>query len=225
MIDSFFRGVSKKTIVALFAVDLLFVVATAFTGALAVSGVLETIPALVNVGRDWSLPEAFNYLKWLVLALIFFFAYRQDGHPLLLSLASIFLLLMFDDSLQLHEQFGRFVSDNVDGQEGFHAYVQIGYWIILASGFLILLRSSYLKAPKPLKQAVAPMLVPFLGLVFFGVFLDFLHSALTEDGTLSAGLLILLEDGGELFMISSLVAYAVNQWKVPFDHLGRKVSS
>lgn len=212
LVGSFAQGVHKRTLFTLCAIDLFFVVATGLSGALAVIGLLETIPPLVNVGRDWSIPETLNYLKWFTLSLIFLFAFMRGRHTLLLFLAVFFFLLMLDDSLQLHEQFGDMVSGSLYGHEGYKAYVQALYWVLIGIGFIFIAMKAYRAAPTSVQQRVVPMIVPFVGLMFFGVFVDFLHSTISEEGTLLAGLLILLEDGGELLMISCLLAYAVKQW-------------
>lgn len=212
LFGSFVQGLNTKTVFILCAIDLFFIIATGVSGFLAVIGLLETIPAPINVGRDWSIPETFNYVKWLGLALIFFFAFQRERHTLLLFFAVFFFLLMLDDSLQLHEQFGDMVSGSLYGHEGFKAYIQALYWTLIGIGFILIVIKAYRAAPPAVRQRILPMIVPFIGLMFFGVFVDFLHSTISEEGTLLAGLLILLEDGGELLVISCLFAYAVNHW-------------
>jgi hypothetical protein len=220
MLNTFCRGLHRRTAAYLFAIDFFFIAATAVTGLLAAMNYLDTIPPLLNIGRDWSIPETFNYLKWLAVAVIFFMAYLRHGHTIFVSLSGVFLVLMLDDSLQLHERFGRLLSTSLTGHDEYRNFAQMLFWAAMAIGFVLFLSRSFPRAPKDVQRSLVPLLVPFAGLVFFGVFVDFLHS-FTEDGTIVAGIFILLEDGGELLMISSIAAYTVKQFALPIAAANR----
>ena len=211
IVRTFGQRLHRKTVAYLFSVDLFFIAATAVTGVFAAIGMMETIPAILNIGRDWSAPETFNYLKWLAIASVFLLAYLRQGKSIYAVLSAIFLILMLDDSLEVHEQVGTLASVALVQHEGYRDIAQIVYWLILAASFLFLLRQTLPRTSRAVREQLTPMLVPFAGLAFFGVFVDFLHS-FAEVGSVGAGLFILIEDGAELLLISCLLAYAVNQF-------------
>jgi hypothetical protein len=99
----------RKTAGICLTADLILIVISIESGLALVFGAIETWPDLFNIGRDWSLGEIFNYLKWLLIIAILFRAYLQDKALLFLMMSLFFCIVLTDDALQLHERGSSFL--------------------------------------------------------------------------------------------------------------------
>lgn len=201
----------------LIAADIALIAAHIVTGVL-----LPRIPPWLNIALDHSLPEIFCYLELLAASGILLLAYRRTGLSLCLGLALILLLMMLDDSLQLHELIGAFLA------EMFHIPAFAGVkskdtgellaWALLGlvvglTGLVALLRTPFASWSH---FYVMVALVGLLG--FFAVGIDFLHDPIcvaTTGFAYCTQIFDLIEDGGEMIVQSFILAHVARNFFEP----------
>ena len=133
-------------------------------------------PFLFSLQADLGLSETFQYVKevWIVILLVMVaIGQRKWVYG---SWACLFLYLLLDDSLQIHENLG----------------------VCLAEHFTL----------EPLLGLRARDFGEIAVSAFFGIFVDMLHVALPDVPGLAV-----LEDGGEMVVMSLIVWYVFNlEW-------------
>jgi hypothetical protein len=212
--DSVGTTVYRRVLFALLAMDLLFIGVYVVLSVMArADWLIQEVPGTLDISEDHGLPESFNYAKWLVIVICLAATFRRTRVPLFASLATIFLLVLLDDSLGIHEQVG-------DRLEKLTGWDQLGELIAFAGLGMI---SLFVLVPGlwNLPRAVWPLAVRFigvlLGLVLCGVVIDFAHASIDSlglpMGRLSDRVLGLVEDGGEMLLASLATAYGVAVWR------------
>lgn len=159
----------------------------------------------------------FQYLKEFCIALLLARAAMLLRDRWLWLWSLVFAYVMLDDALGFHERAGTlFAAHGVVGAGlGAKAYDlgQILFFVGAASvcaGVVIALRR-FMPAP-PLMQPHKALLLLFAGLVFFGVGVDLLHAIVARLGILGLGV---VEDGGEMLVMSAIVAYTTGLLRRP----------
>lgn len=189
----------------LLVVDLLFILvyAACSFGALPNSN-------MFSLGFDGGYPEIYQYIKlaWSALLLMrSFLVTLQFGF---LVWAALFVYMLLDDSLRLHERAGMWITTLLLGTavatDTWRHVVEFGY----AAGVGILLLGPlipFYRSSTPEFRAITRGLAFFLvALAFFGVAVDLLNS-LTSGGWFVKGALGTIEESGEMFVLSLTVGY------------------
>ncbi|OEK08593.1 hypothetical protein A8C32_03850 [Flavivirga aquatica] len=164
---------------------------------------------LYFIEDDNSYSEVFQYIKelWIFLILIFIAVKKKIFPYVIWSL--LFLYLLFDDSLSLHENIGEYLSNYFEIQSGLGIRsVDFGELIVSFSvgiSFTFFLVLGYLKSNKTIKKVFQHLSIFILLLAFFGVFIDILHVFFNDNNKLG-----LFEDGGEMIVMSIILAYVFN---------------
>ena len=202
-------------LVVLVTIDALLIFIHAVLGVLVLTDVSATYPERLRIDRDWGLGEIFGYMKWLWIAGILLSRFRQTNALIFLGLGSLCLLALADDGLQLHENF----AETIFPRLGLHTVFPAGSGevVFLAlAGLLVFapLLIGWLRAGPALRHQLVPFLILFGGVVFCVAIVDFIHTQL-PDQSLTAGLLGILEDGGEMVFLSMMVSYAVGTFAGP----------
>ena len=154
---------------------------------------------------DMGYSEIYQYVKefWIFLMLIFAFIERKRFNYLAWSL--LFLYFLADDALRLHESFGRILSQDLPQIYGLKAQ-DLGELIVTAIAGTIIFSFifiTYYKSKDFEKWVSKKLFFMVLILVFFAVGVDMLHSAISSlDGFFGV-----IEDGGELFAMSVILAF------------------
>jgi hypothetical protein len=190
--------------VLLLAADLVFVV----VHILAVKNFLPR--ECFSVEQDHAPPEIFQYVKefWAAL-LLGGVAWRlRSAH--FGAWAVAFLYMLADDSLTLHEQAGEWLAQQIHLWPIGHLRPQdIGELIYLSAMgglILVMLGVTYLRSSTAVRSYGWRLLAMLLVFGVFSVALDVMHQML--EGTRVFGLSGLLEDGGEMVVMSALLAYS-----------------
>jgi hypothetical protein len=215
------RPLFWRVLAVLLAIDALLLIAPVAAAGLVQLGLLESVPHLLKIQPIWGLPSLFIYLKWLLLAAFLGLAWRASGTPLLLSLALIFLLLLVDDSLELHEQLGTAVKDRLGFGGGFglrpddlgELTIWAGYGGLCFGLFAI----GYRRSTPAERRLGHVFLFGIAALAGFGIVVDMLGVAVYDlgRGNLNRAIRFFfdrLEDGGELVVASLLLAFAYATW-------------
>lgn len=172
------------------------------------------------LGQDQGYAELWQYLKFAgVIALFGWLAIRQRA-PLYFHWWLLFLYLLLDDALQLHENVGHWLATVLALGEGWglrpRDWGELLVFLLVGLFFLATLTLAYSRrhhTARTFSQTMLLWLVAFSGVA---VGLDMVQEAVRA--TLAGPWLLLAEDGGELLVLSFIVtavwhhAQAVQQW-------------
>lgn len=191
------RRVWGGLLVGLLAIDALFLI-------LHVGRVRFDLPAgdrwLISFDRGYA--EIFQYLKLLVIVSLLGRLVLDRRMALYLGWSMLFLYFLFDDSLELHERAGDWLADVLGGAsigpiEGRDVgQVLVALAVLVVVGGVILAMWPPAGSPDARFSIGLGALVGLLG--FFGVVVDAI------DGL---DLFSITEDGGEMAVVSLIVAY------------------
>lgn len=161
---------------------------------------------LFSLDMDRGHAEFYQYLKmfWVVVLLIFMAVRRA---PFLhLSWAALFVYLLLDDMLELHENLGAQVADMLMLQPGFGLrpvdYGELGVSLFFGGLLFALILVAWLLSDKMSRQFSNRLFIMVGALAFFGVFLDMLDIVIFGAGQ---SILNLLENWGEMLVTSVIV--------------------
>jgi hypothetical protein len=212
-----FVGQSFKTLFFAFvAIDFTFILLNALAVVAHQLSLIDAVPEVLRITQDGALPEQFNYFKWAVIMISLAWLALRERWLAPFGWALIFAMILADDSLQLHEQFGAAISSSswVPSNDVFYAsnvgemlaFAVMGL-IALAIGTVLYLRSRAAGRALSLRYGLV-----LLVLGCFGVGVDAAHELVSNvtDGaalaTLLSQLFGMVEEGGEMIVASFAVA-------------------
>ena len=200
-----FKETSASTFLLLLLVaDCAFI----FLHFLLLKGLLNN--PLLALTRDRGYPEMYQYIKesWIVVLLFsMLIRTRAAGYSVW---ALLFLYLLFDDALKIHETFGGYIAVRLEFTpfRGLRAQ-DFGELAVSAMAAALLLTSLilfYVRGLGAFRQVTRHLLLLLLALAFFGIFVDMLHVT-AERGSKVYDLLGAVEDGGEMVVMSVVAWY------------------
>lgn len=163
----------------------------------------------VSVTQSWGYPEIFQYLKAGFVAGCFFWLGSKYKRPQLYSWAVVFSYVLLDDSIEIHEFLGYRVGTFLENA-GISGGKTIGELFVFAVlGFMVFIPLFYYyfrSNHRGIKIMSQDLFILFVAMLFFGIGVDVLHD-MAETGTVLNGLLGLVEDGGEMLVMSVIVWY------------------
>jgi hypothetical protein len=214
-----FRSVdlSLKTLfIAFLTIDLGFILLNALAIAAHQFHLIDAVPEALKITRDGALPEEFNYFKWAVIAISLGWLSLRDHWFAPLCWAAVFVMILADDSLQLHERAGAALSSWSGLPSSTYFYADdlgevLAFSVMGLAAFgvaaLLFLRSG--AAGRALSLRYIVLIVVLAG---FGVGVDAVHqlvSRMTEGmsvATLLSQFFGMIEEGGEMIVASFAVA-------------------
>jgi hypothetical protein len=166
------------------------------------------VPWEFHLGRQASYPEQFQYLKWLASTLLCAFAFAR----LYLAWAALFLYLLLDDSLEIHEALGPVIAELLErgpayglrGKDFGEILVSLGAASLVLGSIALCYWRSRDRTARALTLALQPWLA-VLALCGIGVDVAKRIMRVFYDTEWSAMIAGVVEDGGEMIA----VAYAV----------------
>ncbi|QPG05762.1 hypothetical protein IT774_00240 [Salinimonas marina] len=176
-----------------------------------------------NLSQDMGYAEVFQYMKEFWIASLLVIIALRDKAASFVVWSLIFLYMLADDSLKVHENGGRYLVEALNIQPALSLRAQdFGELLVtaIAGGILFsMLFVTYYFASQAARHITHKLLLGVAGLAFFGILIDMLHSAL-PFGNFIFGL---IEDSGEMLTMSLIVGYcfalmysqAHNQQRVP----------
>ena len=209
---------------ACFATGLLFL----FAALVCVDLIFAVISAVRDAqGLDWDrwhisfengYGERWQYLKWAAISVLCFLLTIRRQSWLYFAWSAIFLYLLLDDSLALHERVGWRLARYFGFQSAFGLRWQdFGELLTsaLAGGPLLgFLAWSYWREQRLEPRSFAHTLILMLAaLVFFGVGIDMVGIMLKQADEHTT--LELIEDAGEMVVASLIVAYVASRAPIP----------
>lgn len=172
-------------------------------------GWLDAMPWL-NLERQGSVPEYFNYLKWLACSLAALWLFAKKRAPLYFAWAVLFFYCLIDDAESLRFVFGQWIVNGLNWGPAFALTAQelgelaaVGIVGVVLVGALTV---AFVRNTDRDAAAFSLQLAPWLAaLIFFGVGVDMAHAMAAHMPTLSFWLGV-VEDGGEMIVASVLTA-------------------
>jgi len=179
--------------------------------------------AFLSIANDDSIGELIQYFKWFSIGILFVYIAIKRSSFSFLSWTLVFLYLLLDDSLAIHENFGGYLMSGFNFEPPFGMRLQdIGELLVsaIAGSFLLIISIfAYKKGSDFYKITTWNMFYLFLALVFFGVVFD-VFAVMTYTGNITAFIFDVIEDGGEMIVGSLMLWFAVltlNASKLPIS--------
>lgn len=195
-----------------FSLTLLFVLAAIdfiFMGLHAMKSLGYITDPNFSVTQSWGYPEIFQYLKAGFVAACFFWLGANYKRPQFYSWGVVFLYVLLDDSIEVHEYLGyhagTFLENaGISGGKTLGELVVFGLLglMVFTPLFYFYIRSRH----RELKIMTQDLFMLFVAMLFFGIGVDVLHD-MAETGTVLNGVLGLVEDGGEMLVMSIITWY------------------
>jgi hypothetical protein len=168
--------------------------------------------AKISLEADGGPAEIYQYVKefWIVVCMIFAFA--STRRAVYTSWALVFLFLLVDDAGKVHEQVGAWLGQRYALPAPFGLRPDdIGELAFAGAVGVTMLAVVGVAVRRGTEQCLRISRDMF-GLIFvlalLGVCVDMLHVIAYLGGSLLAQVLLIVEDGGEMVVMSALTAYA-----------------
>lgn len=205
-LPTYLRKYNQTFLYSLLAINLLFIGLHSFKSL----GYLND--PNFSVTKRFGYGESFMYLNELFIAGCFLWLSLKFKRTLFYCWTAVFTYVLLDDSLDIHEtlgyKIGAFLDQSMNlppgsGGEAGEMMVFGFFGLIL---FIPLFISYFRTTNKHIKVATQDLLVLFAGILFFGIGLDILND-FYATGTFLNGFFGLLEDAGEMVMVSLTAWY------------------
>lgn len=162
-------------------------------------------PEWLRLDRDHSVSELLEYLLTLGAALLAVRGWRLTRQPIYLGLAAVFLVMVVDNALMLHERTALTLVDRgwlpgLLGEAHPHARGELVYFLTMGSGLAGLVALAFRRSGFAHRVRGLILLAPVGVAVLFGVGVDYLKRFVEGPPWLGYAL-TLVEDGGELLAI------------------------
>lgn len=198
---------------AYIAISMFWVIDIAFIGAHITFAAMGLRVPLLNIEIDRAYPELFQYIKWFWLFYLSFVLSIRRAQKSLLLLAPIFLILLIIDSFSIHENYGSQIAANLNMEPILGLRLQdYGEAVVMLiagaiSLFLWMLSYRFVSADQRYIVVVTGRLLLLFGA--FGLVADMLHQMMSRVGRLPYVYMGVIEDGGEMLVLSALAGLFV----------------
>lgn len=216
------RGASTfwKILRPLITIDLTLVAIYLLLEVARVLGVIEpsALTRLMAVPADRTIPEFFQYFKWLSIVACLAICGRHADSRCLLCFALVFLILLLDDAASIHEWGGELLAGLLSLQPalGLRAqdFGELISWLALGVVVVASVVFGLMHAEGDDKSGAHRLCVALAALVAVGVGVDMAHIMVVEAmpqgwprGATNLAFNV-AEDGGEMLLASYAVAVA-----------------
>ncbi|MDO5499244.1 MAG: hypothetical protein Q4F67_06145 [Propionibacteriaceae bacterium] len=162
-----------------------------------------------DVGTDGGYPEFLQYAKFAWIAVLLFAAAVTLRAPAMLLWLPLFTYLAIDDALEIHENAGGQLATALDlpaigVRQQDMGELSIG-GIVITAGLILFAIGVWMSRPAVRRIFVDVLLLVGV-LAFFAIVIDMVH-VLVPGRTFIDAVVALVEDGGEMVAISSILAY------------------
>jgi hypothetical protein len=199
-------GATYTMLVLLVAVDLIFILVHA----------MHAWSPWMN-GSHFSLESEsgmaaqYQYIKQVWLSACLGLALLQTRNTAFFGWALIFAFLLLDDLLMIHERFGVVLASAL----GFPAILglrpedlgEVASAAAIGCVAVALVVIAYRRGGEQARQLSADLMCLLVALAVFGVFFDILHTIAYFRAPALAQVFSLIEDGGEMLVVSVITAY------------------
>ncbi|NBC00204.1 MAG: hypothetical protein GVY15_05015 [Bacteroidetes bacterium] len=161
-----------------------------------------------SLGAERGYAEVYQYVKffWIASILSLFTFKKREG--LYFIGALLFFYFLLDDSLEIHETVGGSIVDLLDIQPAFglrgQDYGELGVSALAGILFLVAGWLAYRYSGSLARRIGLYLLASVFALAIFGVGADMAHQLLGSRFPWTETALVVLEDGGELVVVSAI---------------------
>lgn len=198
----------RAVVLALFgllAADALFVL----LHVLQISGTLSDPRLLLSWDHGYA--ELFGYAQAATATTLLFLVYRRRAEAVYLAWSLVLVAVIADDALIIHERVAHALAPRLPlpsrlgpSPQNITELVVLG---AIGAALLVLIAWAHRRSGAQARADSRGLLLLLAVLGFFVVVVDRMHAALAGGAGDVAGI---LEDGGELIVLSLILAYAVN---------------
>ncbi len=157
------------------------------------------------------LAAIYQYIKWVWLSGCLALAFLQTRSQVFVGWTLLFAFLLLDDALELHEALGVVIAASWHLPALFGMRPDDLGELIVAAGIgcvaLAMVGITFRRGGSDARQLSADLMCLLAALALFGVFFDMLHSITYYSAPGIAKVFALLEDGGEMLVVSVITAY------------------
>ena len=177
-----------------------------------------------SIEQDRGYAEIFQYFKqyWSVLLLSLLALRKRSLLYLIWSL--LFFYLLLDDSLQIHETLGKFISDKLNFSSWLNLraedFGELAVSISVSLFFLIFISIAYYFSERSSRKTSRYLIMGLCALALFGIVVDMIHIAVKSPSLNT--LLGLIEDGGENVVMSLIVCFIFSLPEPLSQNVGKK---
>ena len=166
-------------------------------------------PSLENrsfsLETDLGIAESFQYIKefWMIILVLIFIWKYKESIILYVSWSFLFAYLLLDDMLSIHDQLAPLWVEEY--QLGTIASVNVGELTITAvvgMFFCVVLSLNYIRAGRLARVHSRYFMLFVVVLAGFGVGFDIIHSFFSHSSIPVIEILAIIEESGELFVMS-----------------------
>jgi hypothetical protein len=164
-----------------------------------------------SLERDGGLAEQYQYVKQVWLAACLGVAFLQRRGRAFAGWAVFFGFLLLDDALQIHERVGLVLSQalGIPPMFGLRSkdFGEVMVAAIVGAAACAFAWLSIRRGGESSRRLSADLLCLLAALALFGVFFDVLHTITYFRLPVAAPVFALIEDGGEMLVVSMITAY------------------
>ncbi|MBC8377629.1 MAG: hypothetical protein H8E62_00490 [Planctomycetes bacterium] len=165
---------------------------------------------LFNITKDHGYAEMYQYIKFFWVIILFAYILKATKSYCYAAWILVFTYFLLDDSLRIHELFGRYIATrfNFTPPLDFRPqdFGELTASVIAGTFLSTIVAWSYLHGSHTFKKITIDLLIFVMALAFFGVFVDIAKHAFQIGRIVSFGLGI-IEDGGEMVVVSLILWY------------------
>lgn len=167
-----------------------------------------------SIEVDGGLAEMYQYFKQAWLAGCLAIVFLQTKRWAFVGWAVFFGVLLADDMLQIHERVGRAIGESLGLPPvmGLRTddYGEVAFAALLGVCAVTLVVLTFRRGGHLARQVSADLLCLLGALGLFAVFFDVIHTITYMRAPALGPVLALIEDGGEMLVVSAIAAYAFN---------------
>jgi hypothetical protein len=186
----------------------------------------------LTITNDWAIPEITNYLKFLVVVILLVRVFSAIKQPIYLAWAFVYAVALVDDSMQVHENLGEYISTMIGGitlwgielgtDEGLRVQDigELSVYALYGGIFAAVLGVGFLRSDPIHRKVGLGFGLLLTSLAFFVGVVDMVDRMVMSHSRTLAQILATIEDGGEMVVVSLTVAFAL----IVFRRYGRNGS-
>jgi hypothetical protein len=164
-----------------------------------------------SIRKDAGFAEFFQYLQFFAIIIMFYWLFLHSRDLLHVAWLVLFVYLLVDDSLRIHERLGAMVAQYLHLLPviGLRAkdLGELSVSAFFGSLILVLLGLGYYRAPPTLQRASRPLLGLLILLAFCGIIVDMVGMMIYPSMWAIDAVFGVLEEGGEMVSISLMAWY------------------
>lgn len=166
---------------------------------------------LFSLQTDGGYSEIFQYIKEYWIALLFSFLAWKKKSLLYSVWSSLFVYLLLDDALRVHEIAGWMVSEQLNIPVLFNLRPgdlgEIIVSLVIGSVFLGAIVGTYRWSDRTAKKASKILILLLFALAMVGIVADLIHMLARQ--TLIGAISGIVEDGGEMIVMSAIASFVL----------------